>query len=251
MIEDTLPDAECRRYGRDLLLAIGHCIATTPRTAKSTGGLRVKAIQSLKANPQLDDETLLAALEARLSRESGADANNFETFGIECTKGWTFSQALEANAELASRQRMMRANAPCFLRAEAQSFQPAAAPWVAPAATNMLLSTAAPAPPRMGASVVPQQLGGAGAAAAKTCGLRAEAACFKPAGGLESLDCNSTDEGASCGRSTHGDGSESTEIAAAEDMAVHSRGFLSFAPSDYVSISRAPHGNIMAQLGIA
>mmetsp|Transcript_69352 Transcript_69352/g.224212 ORF Transcript_69352/g.224212 Transcript_69352/m.224212 type:complete len:431 (+) Transcript_69352:92-1384(+) len=53
-------------------------------------------------DPKLDDEDLIVEMEDRLSRESGADAKNFETFG-DCLGGWTFEEALEANARLPCR----------------------------------------------------------------------------------------------------------------------------------------------------
>mmetsp|Transcript_35917 Transcript_35917/g.95334 ORF Transcript_35917/g.95334 Transcript_35917/m.95334 type:complete len:94 (+) Transcript_35917:618-899(+) len=56
----------------------------------------------LYADPDLDDEKRLADLEARLSRESCADAFNSETFG-EDIAGWTFEEALVANASLPTR----------------------------------------------------------------------------------------------------------------------------------------------------
>jgi len=59
--------------------------------------------RSLDQDPELDDEARLAEMEVRLSRESGADEKNCETFGEECLEGWTFEQAVEANAKLSSR----------------------------------------------------------------------------------------------------------------------------------------------------
>lgn len=53
-------------------------------------------------DPRLDDEDLLVEMEDRLSRESGADAKNVETFG-ECFGGWSFEEAVEANARLPHR----------------------------------------------------------------------------------------------------------------------------------------------------
>eukprot|EP00928_Gymnodinium_smaydae_P035285 TRINITY_DN24858_c0_g1_i1.p1 TRINITY_DN24858_c0_g1~~TRINITY_DN24858_c0_g1_i1.p1 ORF type:complete len:502 (+),score=120.86 TRINITY_DN24858_c0_g1_i1:124-1629(+) len=50
----------------------------------------------------LDDEACVAALEVRLSAESGADRYNNDTFGEECASGWTFEEAVQANAELTS-----------------------------------------------------------------------------------------------------------------------------------------------------
>lgn len=52
-----------------------------------------------KEDPKLNDEEFLGRLEARLSEESGADANNAETFG-DVNGGWTFEKALEANSKL-------------------------------------------------------------------------------------------------------------------------------------------------------
>lgn len=51
-----------------------------------------------------DDEQLLAALETRLSCESGADAKNVETFPHDDAGSWSYEQAAEANAALASQQ---------------------------------------------------------------------------------------------------------------------------------------------------
>lgn len=60
-------------------------------------------------DPRLDDEELVAELEARLDRELGADAKNFETFGDEgddwCAQGWTFEEALFANSRLAAQSK--------------------------------------------------------------------------------------------------------------------------------------------------
>jgi hypothetical protein len=146
-IDDPLQKNVACRYDRDLLLAIGHCIGTSKGDGCNCPVLAKTA--ALKTDPRLDDEALIAALECRLSRESGADAWNSETFGEECIAGWSFAQALEANACLASRGKL-RADAPCFemsrgLRAEAPSFQPAA---LVPPTANLngscLSTTAAP-----------------------------------------------------------------------------------------------------------
>lgn len=58
---------------------------------------------SLHPNPfgEHDDEKLLSALEGRLSRESGADERNAETFPDSCSSGWSYQEAVEANAMLA------------------------------------------------------------------------------------------------------------------------------------------------------
>jgi hypothetical protein len=49
-------------------------------------------------NPYLNDEDLLARLEARLDKETGADLMNMQTFGA-CS-GWSFEEALAANEKL-------------------------------------------------------------------------------------------------------------------------------------------------------
>lgn len=54
------------------------------------------------ADPRLDDQALLAQMEDRLSRESGADKWNAETFGDMPGRGWTFEAAVEANDKLSS-----------------------------------------------------------------------------------------------------------------------------------------------------
>jgi len=51
-------------------------------------------------DPCLDDERILASLEARLDKESGADALNIQTFGTSA--GWSFEEAVEANNKLAN-----------------------------------------------------------------------------------------------------------------------------------------------------
>jgi hypothetical protein len=54
---------------------------------------------SKRADPRLDDVSLLIQMEERLSRESGADSMNEETFG-DCSEAWTFEKALAANEKL-------------------------------------------------------------------------------------------------------------------------------------------------------
>lgn len=51
-------------------------------------------------DPNLNDEECVIRLEARLSHESGADANNAETFGDGAKGGWTFEEAVEANSKV-------------------------------------------------------------------------------------------------------------------------------------------------------
>ena len=55
--------------------------------------------------PGVDDDMdarALHAMEARLSRESGADSRNAETFG-DATASWSFEEAVRANEEIALR----------------------------------------------------------------------------------------------------------------------------------------------------
>jgi len=75
-------------------------------------------------DPALDDEALLVKMEVRLSAESGADAMNAETFG-DCTGGWTFEEAAEANAKLVQ----VGACVPGSLRKEAPSFEMPEVDW--------------------------------------------------------------------------------------------------------------------------
>ena len=52
-------------------------------------------------DPCLDDGALLAQMETRLSRESGADRNNQETFGdSDCASGWSFEEEGKEKIEI-------------------------------------------------------------------------------------------------------------------------------------------------------
>merc|ERR1719218_391799 len=53
-----------------------------------------------REDPYLDDERLLARLEARLDQEGGADALNIQTFGAGSGGGWSFEEAVKANEKL-------------------------------------------------------------------------------------------------------------------------------------------------------
>lgn len=66
------------------------------------GPAAARQAEAVSEDPRLNDEVLIARLEARLSRESGADANNEETFGagLASVGGWSFEDALEANERL-------------------------------------------------------------------------------------------------------------------------------------------------------
>lgn len=69
-----------------------HMPCTTTKARKNT------CVNVYKASC-LDDEKLVATMEARLSWESGADAKNVETFG-ESEGGWSFDDFVAANAKL-------------------------------------------------------------------------------------------------------------------------------------------------------
>lgn len=95
-------------YGRDQLLGLKRALLAS-KAARREGDLRIRTVYMPKGervvptdtqDPSLDDEKLIAKLEERLSKESGADAMNMETFGT-CRGGWSFEEALAANAKLA------------------------------------------------------------------------------------------------------------------------------------------------------
>lgn len=84
--------------------------AATKRSARSYGREDMLCVRQallrvgkLKLDAQYDDERIVAQLEARLSRESGFDAKNAETFGVaSVASGWTYEAAVEANERLKS-----------------------------------------------------------------------------------------------------------------------------------------------------
>jgi len=84
---------------RAVLLAAGH-LQPAPKLVMGT--VSVLEAEAVAEDPRLDDEMLISRLEARLSRESGADARNEETFGSDMASsgGWSFEEALEANGRL-------------------------------------------------------------------------------------------------------------------------------------------------------
>uniref|UniRef100_A0A7S0FMJ9 Uncharacterized protein n=1 Tax=Pyrodinium bahamense TaxID=73915 RepID=A0A7S0FMJ9_9DINO len=101
-------------YGRAQLLAVigamGEASAEANRGALGISVLRVPSLAAGAArparpsqyteDPRLDDTRIVARIEARLSRESGANSRNAETFGGDCGAGWTFAEALRANRAL-------------------------------------------------------------------------------------------------------------------------------------------------------
>lgn len=99
-----------RAYNRDIMLGIFKALVAKPSVLASKRP-RLKiftvAIPSIAdaeteniEDPHLDDERLLAKLEARLDQESGADAKNMETFGASPGAGWSYEEALAANEKL-------------------------------------------------------------------------------------------------------------------------------------------------------
>lgn len=94
-----------RAYSRDIMLGIFKALVAAPQSRTSRRP-RVRittvavhpAVADDQEDPHLDDEQLLAMLEERLDKENGADAKNMETFGA--ISGWTYEEALAANAKL-------------------------------------------------------------------------------------------------------------------------------------------------------
>lgn len=83
-------------YGRELLLQL----RSSTETARTLPIFSISLPSEPQACGEHDDEMLLAALETRLSRESGADDRNAETFPDSYRKGWSYQEAVEANAQL-------------------------------------------------------------------------------------------------------------------------------------------------------
>jgi cold shock CspA family protein len=104
--EDGLfASSNCHSYNRDVMLSLFKALAGSSSSNKAEGGLKIFTVPMPPArrtedeqDPHLDDEHLIAKLEERLDKETGADALNMETFGA-CS-GWTFEEAVEANANL-------------------------------------------------------------------------------------------------------------------------------------------------------
>lgn len=70
--------------------------AHAPRPPKG-----VAWVADVEEDQRLNDERIVAQLEAALSRESGFDEKNFETFGaLAAAGGWSFEAAVEANARI-------------------------------------------------------------------------------------------------------------------------------------------------------
>lgn len=97
------------RYGREQLLAVSFALRSSEgfKSDSKSCALRTLFVPSFDGtaneNPELDDEFLLTVMEARLSKESGADVNNADTFGeTDCNSGWSFEEAVAANAKIAS-----------------------------------------------------------------------------------------------------------------------------------------------------
>jgi len=93
-------------YGRDLMLGAWKKFMTSSRRSRRAPRFKLFTVPmppSANADdedPSLNDECLLARLEARLDKETGADALNMETFGTYV--GWSFEEAVAANDKLRS-----------------------------------------------------------------------------------------------------------------------------------------------------
>jgi len=102
------PDLTGCIYSRDIMLGAQKALAASPHSSK-TSSFRMFTVPMFDSadadeddddeqNPHLDDERLIARLEARLDKETGADALNRQTFGACC--GWTFEEAVMANDKI-------------------------------------------------------------------------------------------------------------------------------------------------------
>lgn len=92
-------------YNRDVMLGIFKAMLTSSRFEESHGFKLTTVPMPPSArrgadqeDPYLDDEQLIAQLEERLDKETGADALNMQTFGA-CS-GWSYEEAVAANEKL-------------------------------------------------------------------------------------------------------------------------------------------------------
>mmetsp|Transcript_62168 Transcript_62168/g.115368 ORF Transcript_62168/g.115368 Transcript_62168/m.115368 type:complete len:248 (+) Transcript_62168:169-912(+) len=95
-VDTTGTDTWLRTYDRSLLLSYRPLVSDTEMSSKFLCAMSAE-YESLTADPTLDDEVRIGMLETRLSAESCADALNFETFGEEAARGWSFEEAVKAN----------------------------------------------------------------------------------------------------------------------------------------------------------
>jgi len=89
-------------HSRNALLAarpepqqVSHEVSLQARVWRGAEGLQPKATNCVQ-DPRLDDEWLLAKMEERLDKETGADVKNRETFGEDSGK-WTYEEAAATN----------------------------------------------------------------------------------------------------------------------------------------------------------
>lgn len=105
----------CQRYSRQTLLGAFETLFKEDSLLESSPGLpkwismprydpQQKGTSFYEEDPDLNDEHCVIKLEARLSHESGADANNIDTFGDSVKGGWSFEQALDANSKVGQLQ---------------------------------------------------------------------------------------------------------------------------------------------------
>jgi len=123
-VQDTWVEMHSTTYSKSQLLSVFNTMRAKDnrrRTWKSSAQRKL-GIRTLKWSPDLSDDEdgeddtqprnlddcdLLAQLETRLSRESGADAKNAETFGAGCDSGWSFEEAVKANVLLREKSRFL------------------------------------------------------------------------------------------------------------------------------------------------
>jgi len=92
-----------RAYNRDIMLGVFKSLAASSRLGTHSR-LKLSMVhvprpsRTDQEDPCLDDERLIARLEARLDKETGADDSNMQTFGT-CS-GWSFEEAVAANEKL-------------------------------------------------------------------------------------------------------------------------------------------------------
>jgi cold shock CspA family protein len=90
-------------YNRDIMLGVFKSLAASSQLG-TRSRLKLSTVHVPRPSrvdqedPCLDDERLIARLEARLDKETGADDSNMQTFGT-CS-GWSFEEAVAANEKL-------------------------------------------------------------------------------------------------------------------------------------------------------
>lgn len=102
-------------YNRDMMLGVFKALAASNQhQRRPTFKLFTVPMPSRadEEDPHLDDERLIARLEARLDKETGADDFNMQTFGTT-TVGWTFEEAVKANEKIERELRIAEDSTVC------------------------------------------------------------------------------------------------------------------------------------------